>query len=88
MGEIIILGLRNQYIVICKYGQKYKNMTSSKCIRTRHHMRRFLCIYLILKIHPNKGQKTGTGAVGKKKKYGRICRGALLTVDTLMNFYW
>ena len=47
-------------------GQMYVNMTSSKGVRTCHHMRRFLRRSLILKVHPNTGQTPGTAAEGEK----------------------
>ena len=55
-------------MVTCQYGQTYKHITSSKTVRTRHYIRRFLRRYLVLKIHPNAGQTPGTGEEGKKKK--------------------
>ena len=51
-----------------QYGHKYKNMTSSKRVRTRHHIQKFLHKYLILKIHPNSGQALGITAEGRKGK--------------------
>ena len=36
------------------------NMTSSEFVRTRHHILRFLRIYLVLKIKKNTGQTLGT----------------------------
>ena len=53
----------------------YVNMTSSKGVRTRHHIRRFLHRYLVLKIHPNAGQTPGIGAKGEKKNMAKSAGG-------------
>ena len=41
MWERNIWPLWTQYIYTCKYGPMYVHMTSSKVVRTRHHIRRF-----------------------------------------------
>ena len=45
---------------------------------------KFLRKSLVLKIHRNAGQTLGTTTEGKKKKYGLVLRGPLLTV--ILNF--
>ena len=60
-------------------------MTPSKCGGTHHHILRFLRRYLVLKMHPNAGQGTGTTAEGEKKNMGKSLGGGLLDVDTLKN---
>ena len=55
-------------MVTCQYGHKYENMTSSKRVPTYHHIHRFLCKYLELKIYPNAGQMPGTMYKGKREK--------------------
>ena len=59
-----------------------------KRVRTRHHIRRFLRISLILIIHPNTGQTPGTTAEGKKTNMNNSEGRSLLTVETLKNFYF
>ena len=53
------------------YVQKHKNIMSSKSVHIRHHICRFICKYLVLKIHPNTGQTRGTKAEGKKKNMAK-----------------
>ena len=52
-------------------GQKYKNMTQSKGVRTRHHIRRFLHKPPVLKIHLNARQTPGTSVKGKMKNMAK-----------------
>ena len=54
-----------------KNGQTYKNMAPSKGICTCHHLHKFLCIYLVLKIYPNSGQMLGTTAEGKRENMSK-----------------
>ena len=64
------------------------NMTSSEVVRTRHHIRRFLRRYLVMKIKPNTGQKLGTtDKIERRKNMAKSERRALLTVETLKTFY-
>ena len=50
------------------YGQKRNNMTSSKRVRTRHHICRFLRKSLVLKIHTNTGQMPSRHGQGRGRK--------------------
>ena len=52
--------LRIQHMATWHDGTFDVNMTSSEVVRTRHHIRRFLRRYLVLKIKPNTGQTLGT----------------------------
>ena len=52
MGERIIWSLRTKYMANWIFGQKHKNMTSSTCVRTHHHICRYLRKYLVLKNTP------------------------------------
>ena len=64
------------------------NMTSSEVVRTRHHIRRFLCRSLVLKIKPNTGQTLGTTDKIKRRKNMDKSEGStLFTIGTLKNFY-
>ena len=64
-------------------------MTSSKVVRTSHHMRRFLRRSMVLKIKPNTGQTSGTAeSIERRKNMAKFEGGALLTIDTLKNFYF
>ena len=65
----------------------YINMMSSKGVRTRNNMRRFLRRSLILKIHPNTCQTPGTTAEGKNKNMAKSEGRDLLTVDNLKTLY-
>ena len=56
------------------------NMTSSEVVRTRHHIRGFLCIYLVLKIKPNTGQTLGTTDKKERRKIWLSLRGPIMTV--------
>ena len=87
MRERNIWPLRTQYILTWQNGHIYVNMMSSKGIRTRHHIRMFLCRSLVLKIHQNTGQTLGTTAEGKKTNTAKSEVTALLNVDTLKTFY-
>ena len=51
--------LRIQYIATWCDGTFDVNMTSLEVVHTRHHIRRFLCRSLVLKIKPNTGQTLG-----------------------------
>ena len=53
MREINIRTLRTQYIFTWLNRPIYVHMMSSKVVRTHHHIRRFLSISMVLKIHPN-----------------------------------
>ena len=68
-------------------GQMYVNMMSSKGVRTRHHIRRFLRRSLVPKIHTNTGETPGTTAEGKKKSMAKSEGRDFLTVDTLKTLY-
>ena len=48
------------------YYQKHENMTSSKFVRTRHHIRRFLQKSLVLRVHPDTGNMPGIMDKGMK----------------------
>ena len=64
------------------------NMTSSKFVRIRHHIRRFLRRYLVLKIKPNTGQTPGTTDKIERRKNISKCEGRdLLTIETLKTYY-
>ena len=64
------------------------NMTSSEVVRTRHHMRRFLRRYLVLKIKPNTVQTLGTtNKIERRKNMAKSEGRALLTIETLKTFY-
>ena len=52
--------LRIQYMATWHDGTFDVNMTPSEVVRTRHHIRRFLRRFLVLKIKPNTGQTLGT----------------------------
>ena len=60
-------------------------MTPSKRVRTRHHIRRFICISIVLKIHLNAGQTPGTGGEVKKKNMDKSVR-LPLTVEIFEYF--
>ena len=87
MQEGNIWPLRNQYIFTWKYGQMYVHMTSSKVVRTPHHIRRFIRRDLLLKMKLNTGQTPGTTSKGKKTNMNKYEGRALLTVDHLKNLY-
>ena len=59
-----------------------------KRVRTRHHIRRFLRISLIMIIHLNTGQTPGTTAEGKETNMANYEGRSLLTVGTLKTFYF
>ena len=64
------------------------NMTSLEVVRTRHHIGRFLCRSLVLKIKPNTGQTLGTTDKTERRKNIAKSEGrALLTIYTLKTFY-
>ena len=64
------------------------NMMSSEVVRTRHHIRRFLRRYLVLKIKLNTGQTLGTTDKIKRRKNMAKSEGReLLTIETLKTFY-
>ena len=65
----------------------YVHMTSSKVVRTRHHIGRFIRRSLVMKIHPSTGQTPGTTAEGKKTNMAKSEGRALLTVETLKTSY-
>ena len=65
--EKYICPLMNQYIFTYRNGYMYVHMTSSKIVRTRHHICRFLHRSLVLKIHPNPCQMPRTTAKSRKK---------------------
>ena len=88
MWEIIIWDLSTQCMATCIYGQKHKNMTSSKRVHTRHHIRRFILKSLSLKILLNIGQTPGTMAERKREKYGQVWRGPLLTAILIFFWFW
>ena len=60
----------------------YVSMASSKGVCTRHRISRFLHISVILKIHPNAGQTSGTTAEGKKTHMDKCEGKALLYFET------
>ena len=63
-------------------------MTSSEVVRTRHHIRRFLRISLLLKIKPNTGQTLGNSDKIERRKIMAKSEGrSLLTIETLKTFY-
>ena len=67
IGERIISALRIQYMATWLYVKKYENMTSSKRISKHHHIRRFVCKCLLLKVHHNARQTPGTTNEEEKK---------------------
>ena len=66
----------------------YENMMSSKGVRTRHHIRRFLRRYLVLKIYQNTGQTPGTMAKANMANMSNDEGRAVLTVDNFNSFYF
>ena len=63
-------------------------MTSSKVVRTHHHIRRFLHISMELKIKPNIGQTPGTtGKIERRINMAKSEGRDLLTIETLKIFY-
>ena len=70
--------LRTQYTFTWRYGQMDVRMTSSKVIRTRRHMRRFLRRSLVLKTKPSTGQTPGTtDKIERRKKWNDRYNSAL-----------
>ena len=65
----------------------YVYITSSKVVRTRHHIRRFLHIFLVLKIQMNPCHTPGDIVERKKRNMDKSKGGYLLTVDNLKTFY-
>ena len=80
MREINNWPLRTQYVAIWQNGTFDLNMTPSEVVRTRHHIRRFLRISLVLKIKPNIGQTPGTTEKIERRKIWLSLRGPILTV--------
>ena len=71
MREKNNLPLRTQYMANLQGGTIDVNMTSSEVVRTRPHIRRFLCRYLVLKIKTkHRPDARHHRKEGKKKKYG------------------
>ena len=90
-GEVVrernVWPLMTQYIFTWWNRQMCVNMTSSKVVCTRHHIRMFLRRSLVMKINPNTGQTPGTMAKGNKKDMAKSEGRVLLTVETLKTFY-
>ena len=64
------------------------NMTSLEVVCTRHHIHRFLCRSLLLKIKPITGQTLGTThKIERRKNMDKSEGRALLTIETLKTFY-
>ena len=63
-------------------------MTSSKVVCTRHHIRRSLRRSLVLKLELNIGQTPDTTYnIERRKNVAKSKWRALLTIETLKNFY-
>ena len=75
MGEKNIWALRTQNMVTWQYGQKYANMTSSKCVLTHHHIRRFLRWYLVLKKTPNRSPDAKHNGQGGEEEISLSLKG-------------
>ena len=76
----------NETIHTNRYGQMYKYMTSSKVVRTPHHMRRSLHISMVIKIKPNTGHISGTKIkIERRKDIGYYVRNILDGLKTDKN---
>ena len=64
------------------------NMMSSEIVHIRHHIRRFLHIYLVLKIKLNTGQSPGTTEkIERRKNMAKYEGRTLFTIETLKTLY-
>ena len=72
--------LRIQYMATWHDGTFDVNMTSSEVVCSRHHISRFLCRSLVMKIKPNIGQTLGTMDKRERIKIWLSLRGQILTV--------
>ena len=67
MRERNILPLRNQYIFTWRHGHMFVHTKSSKVVRIRHYIGRFLRKSIVLKIHLNACQAPDTTENGRNK---------------------